>query len=157
MHLPSSVYYSTILPRVRERILARKRSIWDFGYGITRIVLPLAVSVLFVLVLIRIPKDSFSESSQTEALHQAVFNLNDDEVVQAIEKEYTGSSLLQSQEVDAAGVEEHLQGDRFLKIAVSKQIESEEVSDIEVESIISDLDRDQVDHVLAGLSERHIL
>ena len=110
-----------------------------------------------MLVLIRIPKDSFSESSQTEALHQAVFNLNDDEVVQAIEKEYTGSSLLQNQEVDAAGVEEHLQGDRFLKIAVSKQIESEEVSDIEVESIISDLDRDQVDHVLAGLSERHIL
>lgn len=154
---PSPVYYSTILPRVRDCLAADNRPIWDFGNGITKIILPLAVSILFVVFLVRIPSDSFSDSAGTEALHQAVKDLNEDEIVQAVEREYEGLSLSPNQEVAAAGVEEHLQGDSFLKAAVSKQIEDEEVSDIDIEGIISDLDREQVGQVLSGLSERNVL
>jgi anti-sigma factor RsiW len=154
---PTSAYYSTILPRVRERLVPHKRFIWNYGNGATKIILPLALSVLLVIVLIRVPTDSISESAQTEALHQAVKDLNEDEIVQAVEKEYAGSSLSPNQEVAAAGVAEHLQGDRFLKLAVSKQIENEEVADMDIEGMISDLDAEQVDHVLSGLSERNKL
>jgi hypothetical protein len=154
---PTSVYYSTILPRVRERIVSRQRSIWDYGYGTAKIILPIAVSVLLVVFLIRIPKESLSEAEQIEALHQAVIDLNEDEVMQAVEKEYAGLSLSPNQEVAAAGVAEHLQGDRFLKSAISKQIENEEIADMDVEGMISDLDGEQVDQVLSGLSERNIL
>ena len=154
---PSPVYYSTILPRVRVRLASHKHSIWDYSDSFAKIIIPLAVSVLLVIVLTRIQVDSYSESAQTEALHQAVIDLNEDEILQAIEKEYAGFSLSPSLEVASAGVAEHLRGDRFLKSAVSKQIENEEISDIDFEEIISDLDKEQVNQVLSGLSERNIL
>lgn len=154
---PPSVYYTSILPRVRERLAVHKRSLRVYGDGFTKIVLPLAVSALFVMVLMRLPVDSISESPQTEALHQVVIDLNDVEVVQAVEHEYTGYSLSPNLEISAAGVAEHLRGDRFLKSAVSKQIENEEVSDMDFEEIISNLDQEQIDKVLSGLSERNIL
>jgi hypothetical protein len=155
--LPTSVYYSTILPRVRERLVSHKRSFWADGDSVAKIILPLAVSVLLVVLLMRVPTDSYSESAQTEALHQTVKDFNEEEVVQAIAKEYAGLSLTPNQEIAAEGVAEHLQGDRFLKLAVSKQIENEEAIEIDVEGMISDLDGEQVDLVLSGLSERKIL
>jgi hypothetical protein len=154
---PPVVYYTAILPHVRELLAARKRSIWVYGERFTRIFLPLAFSVFLVIILARMPVESISEPAQTEGLHQTVIDLNEVEVVQAVEKEYSGFSLSPSLEVAAAGVSEHLQGDRFLKSAVSKQIENDEVSDMDFEEIISYLDREQVDKLLSGLSERNIL
>jgi hypothetical protein len=153
---PTSVYYSTILPRLRRRLVSHRRSDWDYSYG-TAIILPLAVSILLVFFLIRISTESSSEAAQTEALHQAVKDLNEEEIVQAIEKEYTGLALSPNQEIAAAGVEEHLQGDRFLKSAISKQIDNGEVAEMDVEGMISDLNGEQVDQVLSGLSKRNIL
>ncbi len=154
---PPIVYYNTILPHVRERLAARKRSFWVSGESFTKIFLPLALSVFLVIVLVRMPVESISEPSQTEGLHQAVKDLNEIEVVQAVEKEYSGFSLSPNLEVSAAGVAEHLQGDRFLKSAVSQQIENEAVSDMDFDEIISNLNREQIDKVLSGLSERNIL
>jgi hypothetical protein len=154
---PPPVYYSTILPRVRLRLVSHKHSLWDYRDGFAKIFLPLAVSILLVVVLTRIHVDSYSESAQTEALHQAVIDLNEDEIVQAVEREYTGFSLSPSVEVAAAGVAEHLRGDLFLKSAISKQIENEEMTDIDLEEIILDLDKEQVNQVLYGLSERNLL
>ncbi len=155
--VPTSIYYSTILPRVRERLGSHQQSIWHYGYGAAKIVLPIAVSVFLAVFLIRMPKESLSEAEQTEKLHQAVKDLNEDEVVQAVEREYAGLSLSPNQEVAAVGVAEHLQSGRFLKSAISKQIENEEVADMDIEAMISDLDGEQVDQVLSGLSERNIL
>ena len=154
---PATVYYSTILPRVRERIVSRRRSIWKYGYRAAKIILPLTVSVILVIILLRTPKEPLSDAEQSEALHQVVMDLNEEEVMQAVETEYAGSSLTPNQEVAAAGVAEHMQGDRFLKSAVSKQIESEEIAEVEVEGMVSDLDGDQVEQVLSGLSERNTL
>ena len=155
--VPFSVYYSTILPRVRKRLDSHRRSFWDYGMRVTKIVLPLSVSIILVILLIRTTTDTFSESTQAQALRQAVMDLNADEVVQAVEKEYTGVSLLPNQEVAAAGVAEHLRGDQFLKSAISKQIENEEMTEIDIEGIISELDGEQIDQILSGLSERNIL
>lgn len=154
---PAPVYYSTILPRVRERLVSQKRFIWNYGYAATKIILPLAVSVLLVVLFMKVPTDSASDSAQTEALHQAVMDFNEDEVLQAVEKEYEGFSLSPNQEIAAAGVAEHLLGDRFLKSAVSTQIENGETAEMDVEGMISDLDGEQVGLVLSGLSERNIL
>jgi hypothetical protein len=155
--VPAPAYFSSILPRVREQLVARKRPLWDYDTHAMKIIIPLAVSALFVILLLRIPANSVPESAQTEALHQAVIDFNDDEIMQAIEKEYSGIPLSSGQEVAAAGVAEHLQGDRFLKSEVSKQIENEEIAEMDVEGMISDLDGEQVDQVLSGLTERDIL
>jgi anti-sigma factor RsiW len=154
---PAPVYYTTILPRVRERLVERRRVDWKEKYGIARIILPLAVSAFLLLFLIKVPINYTSDFTSTEALHQAVHDLNDDEVVQAVEKAYTGASVSPTQEVAAAGVSEHLQGNRFLKTALSRQIDNEEIADIDIEGIISDLNGEQVEQVLSGLSERNIL
>jgi anti-sigma factor RsiW len=154
---PAPVYYSTILPRVRDRLVSQKRFIWNYDYGATKIILPLAVAVLIVVLFMRVPTNSTSESAQIDALHQAVKDFNDEEVVQAVEREYTGLSFVPSQGIAAAGVAEHLQGDQFLKSALSKQIENEEIVEMDVEGMISDLDGEQVDQVLSELSERNVL
>jgi NAD-dependent SIR2 family protein deacetylase len=154
---PPSVYYTTILPRVRDRLVSHRRPVRDYVNALAKIILPLAVSAFFVILFMRIPINFYSESAQTEALHQAVKDINEDDVIQAIEKEYTGLSISPNVEVAAAGVAEHLQGDRFLKSAVSKQIENEEIADMDVEGMISDLNAEQVDQVLSGLSERNSL
>ena len=152
---PTHVYYATILPRVRERLVSRRRSVWDYSNNPAKIILPLAVSALLLIFLIRIPTDSYSESTQSDALHQAVKDFNEDEVVLAIEKEYAGAAFFPNLEVAASGVAEHLQGDKFLKSAVSKQIENEEIAEMDIEGMISDLNAEQVDQVLSGLSERN--
>jgi len=152
---PTSFYFAAILPRVRERLVSRRRSEWHASNDLANIFFPLAVSVLLLLLLIRIPTDSYSHSTPSDALHQAVKDFNEDEVVQAIEKEYAGVSFSLNLEVAAAGVAEHLQGDKFLKSAVSKQIENEEIAEMDVEGMISDLNAEQVDQVLSGLSERN--
>ena len=154
---PEPVYYTTILPRVKERLIVRRRFAWNDGDGIARIILPLIASAFLLLLLIKIPITSTNEYTAAEALHQAVHDLNDDEVVQAVEKAYTGSSVSPNLEVAAAGVSEHLQGDRFLTTALSKQIDNEEIADIDIEGIISDLSGEQVEQVLSGLSERNKL
>jgi hypothetical protein len=154
---PASVYYTTILPRVRESLVSPQPSIWKYGNRLAKIVLPLAVSAFLVVLFIRMPSDSYSESTQTEALHQAVKDFDEDDVVQAVEKEYAGSSVSLNLEVAAAGVAEHLQGDLFLKSAVSNQIENGEIAEVDVEGLIPDLNGEQVDEILSGLTERNKL
>lgn len=154
---PPSIYYTTILPRVRERLVSKKRSIWNYSGNIAKIILPLAVSVLLVLLLIRVPSNNSSELSNNETLFQSIKELNDEDIVQAVEKEYAGTSSYINQEVATDGVAEHLQGDGFLKSAVSKQIDNEEIADMDYEEMISDLNGKQIEQVLFGLSERNML
>jgi hypothetical protein len=152
---PGSEYYSTILPRVRERLVAPKRSIWYYSHDV-KIILPLTVSIILAILFMRIPIEYLSKSSQTEGLQQIVIDLDADEVMQAVEKEYANVALSPNQDIAAIGVAEHLQGDRFLKSAVTKQIENEEIAEMDVEGMISDLDGEQVNQVLSGLSERNV-
>jgi hypothetical protein len=152
---PGSEYYSTILPRIRERLIAQKRPMWYYNHDV-KIILPLTVSIILAILFIRIPIEYLSKSSQTEGLQQIVIDLDADEVMQAVEKEYANVALSPNQDVAAIGVAEHLQGDRFLKSAVTKQIENEEIAEMDVEGMISDLDGEQVNQVLSGLSERNV-
>ena len=154
---PPPAYYATILPRVRERLASQPRTFRGYRDRVMRIVLPLAASVFLLVLVIRISSNSFSVQPQTEALHQAVLDLNEEEIIQAAEKDYAGISLFPVQEAAAAGVAEHLQGDRFLKSAISRQIESDEAAEMDLEGMVSDLNGDQVDQVLSDLSERNVL
>ncbi|RPI03201.1 MAG: hypothetical protein EHM64_12665 [Ignavibacteriae bacterium] len=156
-HPPSPVYFTTILPRVRERLEQRRRPVRAYAEALTKVLLPLSVSAFLVLLVLRVPIDFSSESNQTDALQRVMKDLSADEMVQAVEGEYAGSSFTTYQDLSIAGVEEHLQGDRFLKAAVSKQIENEEIAEMDLEGMISDLSSDQVDQVLSKISERNAL
>ena len=153
----NAAYYSTILPRVHQRLGYRKSSSFDYGRIMSRIIMPVAASILFMLFLIKIPSDSFSRNEQVNALHQAVNKFNADEVIQAVSSEYTTSTVVLNQEVASAGVEEHLKSDQFIREAVSKQIDNEDIAEMEIEGAMSELNGEQVDKLLSGLSERIML
>jgi hypothetical protein len=154
---PSSAYYSTILPRVQERLMGHRDSVWSDRKITSRLILPLAVSALLLILLIRIPSDSSYNNEQTDALFQAVKDYSADDVVQAVSNEYAGSSVLSNSEVFSEGVAENLQGDHFIREALLKQIESEEIVDMDIDGVLSGLNREQADQLLSKLSEREML
>jgi anti-sigma factor RsiW len=154
---PSSAYYSTILPRVQERLIGHRDSIWSDRKIISRLILPLAVSALLLILLIRMPSDSSSEHEQTDALFQAVKDYSADEVVQAVSNEYASTNVLSNQEVVYEGIAEHLQGDHFIREALLKQIESDEIVDMDIDGVLSGLNREQAEQLLSELSEREML
>lgn len=154
---PDPVYFTNILPRVRERITTRQNPFREYSIALSRIVLPLAVSLFMIILLTIIPGVPTLELGQTEALRQTVKDLSADEVVQAITNTYAHSTVLQNQDIAASIVVEKITGDRFIAEEIVKQIESDAVSDVVVEGMISDLNREQVDQLLSGLSERTLL
>ena len=155
--LPSPAYYSTILPRVQERLMGHRDSLWSDRKITSRLILPFAVSALLLILLIRTPSDFSSGHEQTDALFQAVKDYSADEVVQAVSNEYAGSSVLSNQEVVSEGIAEHLQGDHFIREALMKQIESDEIVDMDIEGVLSGLNREQAEQLLSGLTEREML
>ena len=154
---PSSAYYSTILPRVQERLMGHRASLWSDRMNPSRFILPLTVSALFLILLIRMPSDFSAEHRQTDALFHAVKDYSPDEVVQAVSIEYAGSNVFSNQDVASAGVAEHLQGDQFIREALLKQIESDEIVDMDIDEVLSGLNREQAEQVLSGLTEREML
>ncbi len=154
---PSSVYYSTILPRVQERLMGHRDSLWSDRKITSKLLLPLAVSALFLILLIRIPSDSSSVHEQTDALFQVLKNYSPDEVVQAVSNEYAGSNVLLNQEIASEGIAEHLKGDHFIREALLKQIESGEIVDMDIDGVLSGLNREQAEQLLSELSEREML
>jgi anti-sigma factor RsiW len=155
--LPSSAFYSTILPRVQKRLMNHRDSLWSDRKIPSRLILPLAVSALLLILLIKIPSDSSSEQEQTDALFQAVKDYSADEVVQAVSNEDTGSNVLSNPEVVSEGIAEHLQGDHFIREALLKQIESDEIVDMDMEGVLSGLNREQAEQLLSGITERKML
>jgi hypothetical protein len=154
---PMPAYYPTILPRVRERLASQHQHRGTSNDGLTKIVLPLAVSVLLLFFVVKTPMSNQDESVQKDALHQAMKDFNEEDVAQALEKEYTGISSSPALEIASAVIAEDLQGELFLKSAVSHQLENGEIAEMDIEGMISDLDGEQVDRVVSGLSERNIL
>jgi hypothetical protein len=154
---PKKIYFSTILPRVRERLVAPPQSLGDKSAATLQIAMPLAVFLFLVMLLLRMPPDVSSETAQLEALHQEVSEYNDEEILQAVEHANTSALFTPATELAAANIAEHLPGDPFLRSAVSKQMESNEIADIDMENMISELNPEQIDQILSGLSERKTL
>ena len=155
--LPSSAYYSTILPRVHKRIMGHRESLWSNKIIPSRILLPLALSALFLIFLSRTPSDLSSEHEQTEVLFQAVKDYSPDEVVQAVSTEYASSNALSNPEVVSEGIAEHLRGDHFIREALLKQIESDDIGDMDYDGVLSGLNREQAEQLMSKLSEREML
>jgi hypothetical protein len=107
--------------------------------------------------MIRIPSDSSVEHEQSDALFQAVKDYSAEEVVQAVSNEYAGSNIVSNQEVASEGIAEHFQGDHFIREALLKQIESGEIVDMDIDGVLSGLNREQAEQLLSGLTKREML
>jgi predicted anti-sigma-YlaC factor YlaD len=154
---PSAAYYSTILPRVRERLVKHQNTILNDSSSKVRIILPLAVSLLLITLLIRVSSEADIDYEHNDALHQTLKDYDVGEIVQAVANEYSNSTILPNQEITAYGFAEHLQGSSFIRYAVKEQIDSDEVSEIDIDEMVADLRVEQVDQLLSGLSERELL
>lgn len=154
---PGPIYFTNILPRVRERIATKRKSFLELDTNLTRLLVPLAASLFLIIVLTKVTTDYSTESGQIEALRQTVKDYNADEVIQAISTTYAHSTIVQNQDIAGSAIIEHFSGDNFFGETVIKQIESEDVTDIVIEGVISNLEGEQVDQLLSRLSERTML
>jgi hypothetical protein len=154
---PDESYYLSILSRVREQLLSRHQ-VPRNPEGITaRLIMPLAVSVITILLLMQIPSAQFTDYESMDALKHAMKEFKTEDVVQAVADAYSNSYLFHNQEALSAGIAEHLEGDKFLRDAVLKNLTSGEIADQDFEGIIVELDKEQVDQLLDGLDKREIL
>jgi hypothetical protein len=153
---PGSAYYSSILPRVQERLANQRTSYRNERWVTSAILLPLAVSVLFVTLLIRMPSESLSGHRNMHTLSEAVKEFTADEVYQAVTNEYSGSPVSPNQEVVFEGIEEHLQGDHFIREAITQQLFAEEIGTMGIDGIFSGVNREQTDIMVSELIEREM-
>jgi hypothetical protein len=153
---PGSAYYSSILPRVHERLSNSQKYYWNDKWAPSAILFPLVISMLFVALLIKIPSESLSGHRNRITLSEAVKEFTADEVVQAVTNEYAGSSVSSNQEVVLEGAEEHLQGDRFIREVIVQQIFAEEIGAMDIGGIFSGMNGEQTDLMLSELIEREM-
>lgn len=155
--VPNSAYYSTILPRVQARLRDRHDSSWNYRMILSRLIVPLAASALLLFLVIKIPTDVVPEHEQTSILFQVVKDYSPEEVVQAVTNESAGSNVLLNPDVMSEGVAEHFKGDHFIREALVQQIESGEIGDMDIDGVLSGLNREQTEQLVSGLTEREML
>jgi hypothetical protein len=154
---PSTAYYSTILPHVREHLVKHQNANLNFNSSKARIVLPLAVSLMLITLLFRVTFEPNIDNGHNEALQQTLKDYEVSEIVQAVANEYSNSTILPNQEITVYGFAENLQGNSLIRYAVQEQIDSDEIPEIDIEGMVTDLRVEQVDQLLSGLSEREML
>jgi hypothetical protein len=153
----SSAYYSSIIPRIQERLSSQRNDDWIDKKVTSAVILPLVVSVLCVVLLTRIPSESLIGYRSDGTLTDAVKDFTSEEVVLAVSNESAGSWISPSQEVVYEGIEEHLRGDSFFREALVQQIDTEEIDETDIGGVLSSMNGEQADLILSGLTERELL
>jgi hypothetical protein len=154
MQSPGPDYFLSILPRVRDRLEGRRRPGWNFNGLLARIALPLGASIACILILMNLHSTSSESNSQVKALQQMTEGWTYDEVVDAVASQ---SMLLPS--YGNRGPNEVVESrqlfeDRFVHNALLAQISVGEVGEANMEDVLSSLNKEQVEWILAGYQER---
>jgi hypothetical protein len=153
-HAPDPGYFHSILPRVRARIEGSGRVPRYFSDVGLRVALPLGASIICILILINLPSISFEKSSQTEALLQITKAWTYDEIVDAVADQPMSLSPFANRASDETIEGRQLFGDRFERSALFEQITAGEINETNMEDVLSSLNREQIEWLLASYQER---
>jgi hypothetical protein len=153
-HAPDPGYFHSILPRVRARIEGSGRVPRYFSDVGLRVALPLGASIVCILILINLPSIPFKKSSQTEALLQMTKEWTYDEIVDAVAGQPMLLAPFAGRPSDAAIEGRQLFGDRFERSALFEQITAGEINETNMEDVLSSLNKEQIEWLLASYQER---
>lgn len=156
-YVPSARYFSALLPRIRQRLDANhERSFWTHPMFI-RIIAPLAVAVLAIVMLSRVP----FPAEQQNPLKSIVADVSTDELEQVVleqSQHQAGGALLMENELASLPTGKALENHMT---AIGSQtavwIDSEVIPNGVVPRAVNDLDDSELETLLQQLGERTVL
>lgn len=154
---PDPEYFYSIVPRVRSRLeggARRQRTVDGFT---TRILLPLAASIICIFILVTLPSTSSDRRSQVEELRQVTKGWTYNEIADAVASQQMPLALFSNRTGEDVIVGQQLLEDRFVRSAMLEQIAGGEYAETNFEDVLSLLDKEQVEWLLANYQERETL
>ncbi|MBI3788029.1 MAG: zf-HC2 domain-containing protein [Ignavibacteriales bacterium] len=156
-YIPSTAYFSALLPRIRQRLDGKqKRSLWAHPVFV-RIVSPLAVAVLAIVMLSRVP----FPAERQDPLKSIVADVSTDELEQVVleqSQHQPGGTLLAENELASLptgkALENHI---KTIGAQTTTWIESESIPSGVVPRTVNDLDDSELEMLLQRLGERTVL
>ncbi len=154
---PSAMYFNSLLPQIRQRLDAQqKRSFWTHPVFV-RIVVPLAVAVLAIVMLSRLP----FPAEQQNPLKSIVADVSTDELEQVVleqSQHQPGGTLLAENELASfptgKALEKHM---TTVGSQTAVWIDSEGIPSGIVPRAVNDLDDSELETLLQRLGERTVL
>jgi hypothetical protein len=158
--VPSKTYFSSILPRIHDRLEKRAKSSWIFNPLLSKVALPLSAAIVFVVLAWHVPR--LGETGESEnPLKAVVGSATVDEIADLVQDQYLHQdwSLLNSSIINRA-----LTNERFVKHAIIKEaLASESISpfnlfaDVSPQQFLNDLDDTDSKALLKRLETMEIL
>lgn len=151
---PSSAYFPSILPRVRERLEDRRmfpRTAWELG---AKLALPLAVAVLAIVLLSHVRVDTRPESTTPDALRAVIDGIEAEELVDIALDQLQRQTLedpVGESEATALLAEPILRGGEYLS---DSDLQNDRILENNATDGLEHLSDAEVETILVRLSER---
>ncbi|MBI4548031.1 MAG: zf-HC2 domain-containing protein [Ignavibacteriae bacterium] len=146
---PPSTYWSTLLPKIHQRI--EEKSSPALPEWITRLAMPLSAAIVAVVVLISL--NPFETGTQSHELQTILQQLQPEEIGKVIEmQEASGISEFSSL------LEESLtNGNGSLAELVTDETQLYSIPDVDIESVARELDEEEISDLVARLEQRKMI
>ncbi len=153
-------YFSTILPRVHQRLDQRTHFDWGKNAVLNKIVLPLGAAIVVAVLLWRIPMPN-GATVKDETLLAAVDSATSDEIAQIVQEDIPSQDW---SSFNAMVISRAMTNDRFVRRElVEEALDSEATSpfdvfsDVSPQQVLSDFDESQTNEVLQRLGHMETL
>ncbi len=156
----SKVYFSSILPRVHQRLERDKKKEWISKPFVNKILLPLGAAAVLLVVLMRLP--SGWETLKSENPLQAVVSLaSADEIAEILQEDIPlqGVNSLNSAILTSALSDEQFVQRRLVSEALNSETTSpfNVFADVTPQQVLNDLEGPEADRMLQRLQQMEIL
>ena len=153
---PHDGYFTTVLPRVRERLDDRKGASKRWSPLVTRFAAPLVAGALLLAIFLRSPLAVRDTAGEHNPLQPVVHGLEAEELVDMI------LDQVQHQTISSAGENEtsallavpYFHSDHLLAGAEHLQLADESILDVGIQDNLDQLSASEVDVLVAQLGER---
>jgi hypothetical protein len=153
---PYDGYFTTVLPRVRERLQGKKSVPFYSHPLVTRFAVPLAAAALILVILFRVPFALRESEREHNPLRPVVTGLETEELVDAILDQFHRQMIsAQGENETSAQLAVHLlRSDHLLAGADELSLSNESVLDVGLPENLDQLSASDVDVLVARLGER---
>lgn len=156
---PYDGYFTTVLPRVRERLQGKKSAPFFSHPLITRFAAPIAVGAMLFVILFRVPSALRESDQEHNPLQPVVRGLETEELVDVILDQIHRETISAQAENETSAMLAipFLRSDHLLAGADQISLSNESILDIGQTENLDQLSSSEVDVLVANLGERTIL
>ncbi len=152
--VPAS-YFSSVLPRVRQRIDQRSRDVWSDHPLITRILLPTGAAALLIALLWLVPLRNNAVGHET-SLQAVVDSASSEEIAEILQQDIPSHEWKSFSDTVITGAlaDDQFVGRRLVQEALANEANSpfELFSDVSPQQMLSSLDEKETAQILQRLN-----